>query len=245
VDKSSAVDVRRIKIATQSYKKVKIFVSDTNLFVLKNKIKAVTLCNTDWVALIDSDNVVSGQYFGPWLKEPHIANVIYCPEIGIPALNYYQFAGLDITYNSLKGRLSNNDSPQFNVLMNTGNYIVHRESWLNALHDKDLHNPAAADVFYTNFYCLMHGMVLRVVKGMTYHHTVHKGSTYLQTVKESETEVNRLKKLIEGENENSGDIQACKQNNLSAAHNWSSTGGKGSVLLSNEKTGDRLGTLVD
>lgn len=245
VDKSSAVDVRRIKIATQSYKKVKIFVSDTKLFVLKNKMKAVSLCNTDWVALIDSDNVVSGQYFGPWLKIPHIPSVIYCPEAALPTFKFNQFIGLDITYNSLKDRLSNNDSAKFNVLMNTGNYIVHRESWLNALHDKEVHDPAAADVFYANYHCMMAGMVLRVVKDMVYRHTVHKGSTYLQTVKESVIEANRIKKLIEGENENSGDLQTCKQNYLSAAPNYSATGGKGAVLLQDEKAGNRSEILTD
>ncbi len=248
VDKSSPEDVKKIQTATKAYKKVKIFVSDTKLFVLKNKMKAVSLCNTDWVALIDSDNVVSGQYFGSWLKEPHIKDMIYCPERGISVLDYSDFVnvtlGLGVIAYNFATR-SKDVTDNLSMLLNTGNYILHRETWLRSLQTEENHDPAAADVYYANYHCLLSGMVLRVVKGMTYHHTVHRGSTYLQTAKESETEVNRLKKLIEGDNENSGDIQACKQNNLSAAHNWSSTGGKGTILLQSEKTGDRPGTLVD
>lgn len=68
----------------------------TNLFVFQNKIKAVRRCSedVDWVALIDSDNVIDSSYLDAW-DEAMSAGWIdaFLPVIGRPALDYRAFEG--------------------------------------------------------------------------------------------------------------------------------------------------------
>lgn len=230
------------------YKKVKIFVNSTNLFVFRNKINAVKHCSSDWVALIDSDNVVGPHYFGPPMSSDANKSIILCPCMGKPKLDYSAFVGIDINLKTAGKFVGNN---LFDMLINTMNYIFHRETWLSALSEAIMseYDPRTADSAWMNFHCMKNGMVLRVIDGMWYQHTVHAGSTYRLFPEEGHNEYTKIVKMIKeisGENADSSEsIRSTSEKGLSVDSNWSATGRLGSSVLRTVKVPDKSDLLTD
>lgn len=185
----------RLLSVVRNYKKVRIYKNKERLFVFRNKINSVSLCKNEWCALIDSDNVIGHQYFKPFVRQKIAENVILCPENGFPTLKYGEFLGNDI---DLKYATKNIENNNMVMLLNTMNYVFHRETWLQALNEaiRSDYEPLTADSAWINFNCMKNGMILKVVEGMNYNHTIHRGSTYMQHANEGETEYAKIKKMM-------------------------------------------------
>lgn len=232
--------IEKVRKAFRNYKKVKVYQNDKRLFVFRNKINAVQKCNCQHVALLDSDNTVGAAYFGRIIRKPYSKHVIYCPEYGYPKLNYQEFTGEDINLNAAVDYLGNKN---FDMLINTMNYVFHRETWLNALSEAigSDYEPLTADSAYMNYHCLKNGMVLRVVHGMTYRHTVHDQSTYRLYRKEGKQEYSKLIKLMKGEKDEISDStkEVCTRGTyqISRVSDWSGAGGSSGTVV--RKAADR------
>ena len=226
------------------YRKVRVVENIGNLGPFLNKTKAVSLCKSDWVALIDSDNIIASHFLRFTVMQQMNPNKIYCPEQGWPRLKYIEFIGEDIGLARAAQLIDNNN---FTMLFNTGNYVLHRETWLKALQPvrTDTFYPYAVDVAWVNYNCLKAGMVLSVVKDCVYRHNVHKNSTYLQTAKESAEKWEIIKSMIKedvyGSVASTGEIQAKKQANLSPAPNWSGSGNRDREQIDSDKRPDQNG----
>lgn len=246
----SDFDVKKLYKATKNYKKVKIFENESRLFVFRNKIKAVTLCSSEWVALIDSDNIIGAVYLGPILNKILDKKVIYSPECGFPALNYQKFTGKDI---GIREAISLIGDKEFDMLINTMNYVFHRKTWLSALCEtiNQDYDPVTADSAWINYNCMKNGIVLRVVKGSTYKHTVHKQSTYILYQKEGSDNYSKICQMMKGLiNEDMGcpgEIQTREPSYLSNASNWTSTGRSSGDVVQEERKQDtnRFSLLTD
>jgi len=59
--------------------KIKLYKNDKKLGALRNKIKVMSLCNSKYIALIDSDNFVDEQYFTKALEFGLNEKTVVCP----------------------------------------------------------------------------------------------------------------------------------------------------------------------
>ena len=241
-------ETRKLAAAMLPYKKVRIYHNTENLFVFRNKVEAVRRCSGDWVALIDSDNIMGSIFLFSFLNTIHNNNVIYAPSFGEPMLRYEKYVGIDI---NLRKAAELIEEKAFVMLLNTMNYIFNRQAWLAALEDaiKSGYDPLTADSAWINYNCLKAGMVMRVLKGMTYKHTVHAESTFKLHAADGEREYAKIIKILrESRNENSSGaagVHAEAKNTVSNSSNWSATGRSGRGVLSSGEGPDKTNLLTD
>lgn len=84
-------DYKKIQDEFGKCKKIKLFKNDSRLGVLKNKIKTLSLCNSDYIALIDSDNFVDESYFEEMIKYGTNQNTLLFPSNAMPSANFSDF----------------------------------------------------------------------------------------------------------------------------------------------------------
>lgn len=196
--------------------KVRRYQNDKRLYVMRNKYEAVLRCKSDWVALIDSDNIVDYVYFDVLT---HLnPDVIYCPEMGLPRLIYSDFVGKDICRETFVDLSEING---FDTLLNTMNYVFNRERWLKAVKPAidNSWEPLSADSIWINYHCLKAGMVLRVIEGMIYRHTVDDTSFYSQNIGFGLTECPRITRIMKAEFDD-----RIPEQQLIKPKNWSAQG---------------------
>lgn len=173
--------------------KIKIFVNAERLGAFRNKEEAVRRATNEWVALIDSDNFAPISYFEAWLNytqvHPISPSIVYAPSRTIPTNGHDGFDYRDFipyvltkqTYGTLK------NYSMMECIINTGNYIVHRQFYL------DSSDPSYAHFFTTvnaweaklrTWLLLNKGANYVFPANLEYYHTVHSGSLYLNTANE-------------------------------------------------------------
>jgi glycosyltransferase involved in cell wall biosynthesis len=163
----------------------------------KNKLQAVALCHSEYVAILDSDNQFGVKFIDAFKKAAlHTmpGNVVYCPQKALPRFDFSKYTGQVFSLNNAGYFMK--DGP-FQVLMNTGNYIVRRDKYFEIL--KPLHNekiPHCCDVIYANYHILKAGGTMCVVDGMKYGHLDHPGSTYRQNVGKEPEETLKWQNMV-------------------------------------------------
>lgn len=171
-------------------KKVKLYRNPRNLGMSRNKAMSVKYAANEWVALLDSDNVFDKSYLSS-LPDNLENNVIYCPQFARPTFDYRKFAGN--IYASLEISKLVHD-PMFYCLLNTCNYIVHRDSYLATYQYNEAH--VASDTIWFNYNWLKRGGRFYIVPGMEYDHRVHDGSGFLNNMHYNMARAEEVKKLI-------------------------------------------------
>jgi hypothetical protein len=73
--------------------------------------------------------------------------------------------------------------PLFECMLNTQNFFVHRESYINVW--KDQSDINGADSIFFNYLWLKSGRKIQVVEGLEYEHVVHRGSFYESVAEDS------------------------------------------------------------
>lgn len=180
-DASSDRDFEKLGKKVGGFSKVNLCVNGKNLFMLKNKYRSMYLgglCldgTIEYVALIDSDNIIGHRYIDPILRSKRDQNVVFQAS-NIDSFDFTEFNGMEFDAENSKNYL---DNANFRVMLNACNQFVHRASWLQAV-DKDAYDPGVHDSLYINYCLLKYGMRIRVVPGMYYKHAVHDESTYLK-----------------------------------------------------------------
>jgi hypothetical protein len=185
-------DIEKIK-EQFDHPKLRLFRNETRLGALLNKHRAASLAQNEWIALIDSDNLAEYDYFATAknyiesIKDQPIQNVILAPCFAKPHFNYSHLSGLVFK----KGEFQNNkrlemfhpNSYPSNVLMNTGNYIIHKHLIEHVdLRGEDFSESNACDVILLNTILFEQlDLHLHVVKGLEYMHVCHSGSIYMNT----------------------------------------------------------------
>lgn len=81
-------DYEKIKNKFGKCKKIKLFKNEQRLGVLKNKIKSMSLCSGDYIALIDSDNFVDEEYFEEMIKYGTNQNTLLYPSKSLPRADF-------------------------------------------------------------------------------------------------------------------------------------------------------------
>lgn len=171
--------------------KVRIFWNHENIGMSRNKAEAISYCYNDWVIILDSDNVIDSTYLDAVENLELRKNVIYCPEFARPNFDFRELSGMTFDKSNAKDYIGHR---AFEVLLNTCNFLVHRESYDKVYR----HNPKIkeSDTIWFNYLWLLNGGSLHVTPGMQYDHLVHKGSGWLSNHKENVQAANELKLLI-------------------------------------------------
>lgn len=160
--------------------KVKLYRNKHNVDCYRNKKQAVELATSDWVILLDDDNVIGPDYLDRlWELPAWDANVLYCPDLAHPHFNYQRFAGPVISCRNVAYFMAmphKKGETEFRTALNTCNYFFHRQTYLQRWVGNV--DPVTADTMFHAFNWLRAGGFMVFVRGMQYIHRIHAGSHY-------------------------------------------------------------------
>jgi glycosyltransferase involved in cell wall biosynthesis len=182
-----------------THPKIKVYRNETNVGAFKNKYLAVSKSTNEWVYLLDSDNYFfdnsldavknispqRGKYYSP--SQLHLVNDGLDPNLDGKVVKY-DFGVVDS--NKAKELLKSEFWEEFCWLINTGNFFVHRDDYIQSMRDvyEDSNYPyfeADAIVFCYNW--LKKGNIIEIVNELWYNHTV-RGDSYSHSVGNKNTE---------------------------------------------------------
>lgn len=183
-DDASDIEIfKRLQTAVSFCPKVKLYRSEINRDCYGNKRHVISLAENEWVAIIDSDNIIDKSYIDaiynctPWHKE-----IIYQPVFAMPAFNFTEFEGELITRSNVHEFI---DRRLFDTALNAMNYFCNRDWYLDCW-DGSV-DPVTADSIFHNYNHLKAGGAIYFAEGLTYNHTIHAGSHYVNNVKRTPT----------------------------------------------------------
>lgn len=170
-----------------------------NVGMYENKKRAIEYASNDWCILFDSDNILTPAYidaFEEHNKGATFNSTIYCPEFAKPRFDYRKYSTMDnnckfYDYTQVQKFIG---EPMFNCLLNTCNYIVNKNCYLEVW--EPYAEAGAADSIYFMYLWLKRGWDIHVVKDMQYEHRVHEGSGFMQDVKGNMEKAKEIKNLI-------------------------------------------------
>jgi len=179
--------------------KLRVVTNKSRLGIYKNKCKALSLCTTAYVAVLDSDNHFSEEWIDTVIEtlrssdgktilaSADFRNMnIMTGELTYPCK---EFSGLRldmVTWNKVF------EKPRWNFLLNDGNWVVPRECFACLPQETTSQSLQAADAIFMLQCFIKGGYSIYYVPGLTYLHVVHDGSTWLQTEKESTRILNTI-----------------------------------------------------
>lgn len=192
----------------QHNSKVSVGRQRKNVGMSLNKRDAIESARSKWCIIFDSDNIIGTDYLDAFEKYitdnrgvPNIEavekNYIFCPDFAKPDFDYRAFSQGPPTYglyNAKDAARCMVDS-RFNCLMNTCNYIVNREFYLQTYVYDSTHK--ASDTIWHNYNHLKAGGVFSVVPDMQYFHRVHKDSGYMKEFEYNIAKAEEVRKLIQ------------------------------------------------
>lgn len=171
--------------------KVRVTTNHSNLGMSRNKAEAIKLSSNDWVLILDSDNALYPSSIDAICKLTNLrTDTIYCPAFAEPEFDYRRLQGKSW---DAKGVASEIKSRDMSVLLNTCNYLVHRDTYLETYE----YNPDVkeSDTIWFNYLWLRRGGLLHVVPDWHYYHRIHEGSGWKQNASENM----RMAEKIKGE----------------------------------------------
>lgn len=197
-DASSVNEVDELVRGVRSAgERVRLAVNDSNQGAFINKWKVVADCRLDWVVLLDSDNRLRPDYLDPLYALPAWSpRVIYCPQRARPRFDFSSFTGAPLDLQGAVRLIASSHRPNMHVFLNTGNYVVYRERYVQVLEPHLGCEVAAADVFAANLMWLRSGGLLHVLPGMDYAHDVHEGSWFRKSADISKPLVRRMSDVL-------------------------------------------------
>lgn len=179
--------------------KIRVLRQAQNRGMSMNKRDAIGYAKNEWVIIFDSDNIIGTDYLNAFYNYlgngTPIEQNIFCPDFAKPDFDYTKYSnnGTGGKYTAKEASsLINQDS--FNCLMNTCNYIVHREKYLKTYQYNPTH--VASDTVWHNYNHLKSGGNFHIVPGMHYYHRIHKGSGFLQGVDHNMRMQAQVRKMI-------------------------------------------------
>lgn len=199
------IDVLRQELPSDvfNHSKLRLIKNAKRLGPFLNKRKVVELAPKDsWVALLDSDNFAPADtFFHPWLAlAPHNKSTVYVPGSSTSPLcsgssiSSQKMHATTLTSQNIKSIIQTDDlRRQAFCVLNTGNFIVKRETYLCQCPPGIQHilcrfrepRGSPADAAFQSILLLCSGAILMSTPQMSYEHEVHSGSMCIETNKTS------------------------------------------------------------
>lgn len=199
-DCSTAAIWNKIRMLESLNPKIRTIRQGMNRGMMQNKADAISYAKNEWVALLDSDNIIKPDYLDAFYKRIQedggpFEHTIYCPDFAWPSFDYRKFSGRWIN----KGMVNPNIKDFINddighMCMNTCNYILNRDAYMEIYkHSEDI---KATDTIWFAYWWLKAGRVFEIVPGMSYFHRVHNGSGFLENAIYNTQKGEDIRKLI-------------------------------------------------
>ena len=184
VDDCSNIGIAaEVKAKYQFTSKVNVYINEENLDCYRNKRQAVKRSTSDWVLLLDSDNVFSKEFIDILFSQKPWNNTwAYAPEFARPHFNFTALSGTAISKNNVASILPNGNCA---TMLNAMNYFVNRDEYLRVW-DKSI-DPVTSDSLFHNYNWIKGGNTIYVTPGLQYDHRVHDGSHYKHNVRRTPT----------------------------------------------------------
>lgn len=173
----------------RSKQAITVYATPENIGMSRNKANAIGLSRNDWVLILDSDNALYPSSLDAICKLTNLrTDTIYCPAFAEPEFDYRRLQGKSW---DAKGVASEIKSRDMSVLLNTCNYLVHRDTYLETYE----YNPDVkeSDTIWFNYLWLRRGGLLHVVPDWHYYHRIHEGSGWKQNASENMRMAERIK----------------------------------------------------
>lgn len=172
--------------------KIKVYRNEKNLGAFKNKYLAVSKSSNEWVYLLDSDNyffdnsldVVKGitaqrgRYYSP--SQLHLVDDGLDSNLDGRIVKY-DFGIID----SVKAKsLLASGIGEFEWLINTGNFFIHRDDYIDSMKDifeNDSYPYFEADAIVFCYNWLKKGNTIEVIDDLWYNHRL-RGNSYSHSV---------------------------------------------------------------
>jgi glycosyltransferase involved in cell wall biosynthesis len=183
--------IQTSKYAT--HPKLILHTNERRLGMYGNKRKCVELSPTDWVAVLDSDNLFPDEYFEAlfdiWKDEGANTKTVYAAseivrvflKTGDSEERTRHFTGMRITRANWNQVLQMN---AWNFLLNDGNWVGHK-SVLDAWPPMAEEKVRATDSIRIVRNLIQAGWTYSITPGMRYIHTVHDDSEWIKTEAQS------------------------------------------------------------
>jgi glycosyltransferase involved in cell wall biosynthesis len=187
-------DVEAIqKTVWAHHPKLHLYVNEHRLGMYANKRRCVEKSPTDWVAVLDSDNLFPDEYFESlfdlWKDEGASTKTVYAAseivrvflKTGDSEEKTQQFTGMRITKSNWNKVLQ---MKGWNFLLNDGNWVGHT-SVLEAWPPLPENKVKATDSIRIVKNLIENGWTYYITPGMRYIHTVHDDSEWIKTEADS------------------------------------------------------------
>ena len=176
-----------------THPKLKVYVNEKRLGIYQNKLKAAAMTTGSWIAVLDSDNVFSSEWFERVQSEIDKVQggkiMFGSPDFDFVNLQEKTSSKPCAEFNGLRLN-KGNWNEQFrkrgmNFLINDGNFVIPRAALACLPFDLPSSATQAADAIYMLKRFLEGGFEMYYIPQLSYFHLVHPGSTWIQTEKES------------------------------------------------------------
>ncbi len=179
----------------KSVEKVRVMRQFKNRGMSLNKRDAISYARNEWIAIIDSDNIIGKNYIESIFTKYKISglhrNIIYIPEFAKPKFDYRKYRGQFINQSNVTDILNDEMG---NCCMNTCNYLVHRDEYLSIYEPNK--TMKGTDTIWFALLWLKANNGFYVVPDMQYFHRVHSGSGFLEDAAYNMKQAERIKKMI-------------------------------------------------
>lgn len=177
--------------------KTRILRREKNKGAQQTKLDAIRACKTEWVLLLDSDNTALGGYLSELQSlEDRDPDTIYCSPFAFPYFSFRPFAGKKFSFEDCCA-LTRSGELRRVFIINDGNYLVHRDTYLRRISPLVGMGSDVADVMVANYKWLSDGGHLQVLDRGAYHHRIDASSFWMRTADESRDRVMTIFNLFE------------------------------------------------
>lgn len=170
--------------------KLRLHRNPKRLGMYYNKRKCMEVSPTDWVAVLDSDNIFPEEFFEVLQETVKDSKTVYASgqivrvflKTGESEEKTKQFSGISINRSNWNTVLQ---TPGWNFLLNDGNWIGHKsllQAWPTDVKEEQIRATDSLRIV-RNF--ILKGYTYSVVPELRYIHTVHDDSEWLKTEAES------------------------------------------------------------
>lgn len=199
-DHSNLIEFTTLWNTCNGLDKVKLYRNKINLKPLRNKATAIGRCKNEWCILLDSDNRIDNNYIETLSKLELKKDTFYSPQILYSfgrekeLWNYQKYTKQIINKNNARKCVSEG---LFSTLLNTGNYLVHRNEYLKVNQpNNDEQHLQTNDALYFSYKWLQAGNNIEIVEGLNYEHRIHAGSWYKNNAKTCAENTKVIERLI-------------------------------------------------
>ena len=176
----------------KSEKKIFLHRRKENRKALFTKVEVAEKCSCEWILILDSDNTFFMRTLNDLsaLRDIH-EDTFYCCSFAFP---YFDFTpvGAELLDFEKIASLSQQGILQKFYIMNDGNYLVNKKTYLSAARKVGETQNDEADVITLNYSLISNGGKLKVMENTHYFHRVHKQSRWLMNADASKKRLNLI-----------------------------------------------------